>query len=125
MADHSDNPPVYLDALRQAAGPVIAWYEHFLAGQPMPLASLDLALTRLRALPPVSGRLGRAMALVATGGHQATTEETIAALELLRCFTGLHPVSPPVAAKASKVKAKRGRRREPWTQEHLPGFDER
>ena len=123
MANAPDNPPVHLDALRRAAGPVIAWYEQFLAGEPMPLASLDRALGGLRALPPVSGRLGRAMALVATGGRQATTEETIAALELLRCSTGLRlaPSPPPAPAQAPKSRRRRGRAS--WTQQRLPGLD--
>ena len=105
----------------RCAAPVIAWYEQLLAGEPMPLASLDRALGALRALPPVSGRLGRAMALVATGGRQATTEETIAALELLRCSTGLRSVATPTPAEPSK--AKRRASRGGWTQERLPGLD--
>jgi hypothetical protein len=121
MANHPDDRPVDLDVLRRAAGPVIAWYERFLAGEPMPLASLDRALGGLRALPLVSGRLGRAMALVATGGRQATTEETIAALELLRCSTGLRHVPPPAAAQRAKTRRRRGRAA--WTQQHLPGLD--
>jgi hypothetical protein len=121
MASDPDTPPVDLDALRRAAAPVIAWYEQLLAGEPMPLASLDRALGALRALPPVSGRLGRAMALVATGGRQATTEETIAALELLRCSTGLRRVPTPAPAEPSKPKRRGGRAG--WTQERLPGLD--
>lgn len=121
MASDPDTPPVDLDALRRAAAPVIAWYEQLLAGEPMPLASLDRALGALRTLPPVSGRLGRAMALVATGGRQATTEETIAALELLRCSTGLRSVATPTQAEPSTAKRRAGRGG--WTQERLPGLD--
>ena len=121
MASDPDTPPVDLDALRRAAAPVIAWYEQLLAGEPMPLASLDRALGALRTLPPVSGRLGRAMALVATGGRQATTEETIAALELLRNSTGLRSVATPTPAEPSKAKRRGGRGG--WTQERLPGLD--
>jgi hypothetical protein len=123
MANDPDNPPLELDALRRVAGPVIAWYEQFLAGEPMPLASLHRALGGIRAVPPVSGRLGRAMALVATGGRQATTEETIAALELLRCLTGLCCVAPqPPAAAAQEPTARRRRGRRPWTQQRFPGL---
>src|SRR5688500_17192117 len=109
MANDPHTPLVDLGALRRAAGPVIAWYERFLAGQPMPLAALDRALGGLRALPPVSGRLGRAVALVATGGRLATTEETIAALELLRRSTGLRRLPPPAAAQPGKPRRRRGR----------------
>ena len=123
MASDADNRPVDLDVLRRAAGPVIAWYERFLAREPMPLSSLDRALGGLRALPPVSGRLGRAMALVATGGRQATTEETIAALELLRCSTGLRHAPPPLPAPLQTPRSRRRRGRASWTQQHLPGLD--
>jgi len=88
MAPTAASPPVDLAYLRASAGPVIAWYEAFLAGRPMALADLDIALRGLRGLPPIGGRLGRAVALVAAGGRQATTEETIAALERLRAAPG-------------------------------------
>ncbi len=123
MASHPDSAPVDLDALRRAAGPVIAWYERFLAAEPMPLASLDRALGGLRALSPIPGRLGRAMALVATGGRQATTEETIAALELLRCSTGLRHLPPPPPAPALTPKARRRRGASSGIQQRLPGLD--
>ncbi len=125
MASHPDSAPVDLDALRRAAGPVIAWYERFLAGEPMPLAALDRALGGLRSLPPVSGRLGRAMALVATGGRQSTTEETIAALELLRRSTGLRHLPPPPPPPAPALTPKPRRRRGPSSgiQQRLPGLD--
>ena len=129
MASDPDTPPVDLDALRRAAAPVIAWYEQLLAGEPMPLASLDRALGALRTLPPVSGRLGRAMALVATGGRQATTEETIAALELLRHTAGLRhmpvppaPDSSPGVGGAARSRRRRGPRQ--WSQPPLPGIEE-
>jgi hypothetical protein len=124
MAENPDDAPVDLTALRRAAAPVIAWYERFLAGDPMPLASLDIALGGLRGLPPLGGRLGKALALVATGGRQATTEETIAALELLRHHTGLRHVPRPPSAVAGAAKAPQRRwRRGAWTQDHLPGME--
>lgn len=124
MASDAGNPPVDLDVLRRAAGPVIAWYEQFLAREPMPLSSLDRALGALRALPPVSGRLGRAMALVASGGRQASTEETIAALELLRRSTGLRPAAQQ-QTRAEAPRSGRRRGRASWTQQQLPGLDGR
>ena len=125
MTATSDPAPVDLAALRRAAAPVVAWYERFLAGQPMPLADLDHALTGLRTLPPVSGRLGRALAVVAAGGRDATTEETIAALEFLRHSAGLRHVPPPPAPAAEHASGPCGRRRRgrPWTQPPLPGID--
>jgi hypothetical protein len=125
MTATSDPAPVDLGALRCAAAPVVAWYEQFLAGQPMPLADLDHALTGLRALPPISGRLGRALAVVAAGGRDATTEETIAALEFLRHSAGLRHVPPPAPPAAQPAVAPRRRRRRgrPWTQPPLPGIE--
>lgn len=122
MASDPD-PPVELAALRQAAAPVVTWYEQFLAGAPMPLAQLERALVGLKALPPLAGRLGRALATVANAGRDATTEETIAALEFLRHTTGLRhlPPPPPPAAAVPAPKATRSRRT--WTQVQLPGME--
>ena len=122
--------PVDLGALRAAAGPVIAWYEQLLAGRPMPVAELDEALVGIRALPPISGRLGKALALVASGGREATTEETVAALELLRHSAGLRHVPLPVPSPAPGTTppprpAKGNRRRRDWTQPPLPGITDR
>ena len=113
---------VDLQALRRAAGPVVAWYEQFLAGAPMPLAELDRALLDLQGLPPVGGRLGRALAILATAGRDATTEEAVAAFELLRHTAGLRHAArrtePPPAAQPKR------RRRRASGQLPLPGIDE-
>ncbi len=129
MPSSSAPDPVDLAALRAAAGPVIAWYEAFLTGGPAALADLDVALRALRCLPPIGGRLGGALALVATGGREATTEQTIAALERLRASTGLHqpPARNPQARSALKTSAgaKRTSRRltRRQIQPHRPGMD--
>ncbi|MFN2607494.1 MAG: hypothetical protein ABR511_06300 [Acidimicrobiales bacterium] len=127
MAPASASGLVDLPALRTAASPVIAWYEAFLAGRPTALADLDMALRGLRALPPIGGRLGRAVALVAAGGRQATTEETIAALERLRASAGLRATVPatPTETQQTPPAAKGRRRRTDWTQPPLPGMGER
>ena len=80
--------PVDLAELRRAAAPVVAWYEQFLAGRPMALAQLDRALVSLRTVGPLGGWLGRAVETVARAARDATTVETVAALELLRHITG-------------------------------------
>jgi len=125
MAPTSASAAVDLGALRAAAAPVIAWYEAFLAGRAMALADLDVALRGLRAVPPIGGRLGRAVALVAAGGRQATTEETIAALERLRASAGLRraPSPSPPASCESPVDTRRRRRDAGWSQPRLPGMD--
>lgn len=116
MASSAHDSPVDLDALRIAAAPVVAWYEQLLAGRPMPVADLDVALVGIRALPPISGRLGKALALVATGGREATSDETVAAFELLRCSAGLR--SKPAATTGTRRRRKRD-----WTQPPLPGIE--
>ncbi len=130
MASSSAPDPVDLAALRAAAGPVIAWYEAFLTGGPAALADLDVALRDLRRLPPIGGRLGWAVALVATGGREATTDQTIAALERLRASTGLHqpPARKARARSADRTTSTGARRasRHPTRhqiQPHLPGMD--
>lgn len=127
MAASAADVPVDLGALRAAAAPVIVWYEGFLAGRPSLIADLDVALQAMRTLPPIGGRLGRALALVAAGGRLATTRETIAALETIRATAGLRPLSPPrpVAAAAATDKGsvpKRRRRGREWSQPELPGI---
>ncbi len=120
--------PVNLGALRAAAAPVIAWYERFLGGEPMPVTGLDAALRSLRALPPVGGRLGRALVLVATGGRGATTEEAVAALEVLHSSAGLRhlpppgPTSPGLSPSPPSSPPRRRRSRK-WRQPPLPGMD--
>ena len=97
MTPASDPDLVDLGALRTAVAPVVAWYERFLDGQPMPVADLDHALVDVRALPPIGGRLGKALGVVASGGRGASTEETVAALEVLRHSAGLRHVPRPGA----------------------------
>ena len=113
--------PVDLVALRAAVAPVRDCYEAFLAGHPLDLPRLDRALAGLRALPPVGGRLGRALAVVAVGGHDATTEETVAALDLLRASAGLRCPPPRPVAPASQPR--RRRRNRTCSQAALPGIE--
>ena len=82
---------VDLDALRAACGPVVVLYRRFLdgGGVELDVGELDQALASMRRLPPLSGRMGRALALVASGGAGASTEEVIAALDLLSAAPGL------------------------------------
>ncbi len=125
MAQTHENDPVDLAALRSAAAPVVAWYEQLLAGRPMPIADLDKALVALRALPPVGGRLGRALALVATGGREATTDDTVAALELLRCSAGLRHAPAPAPAPPNEPAGPARRHQCDCTQLRLPGVADR
>lgn len=113
---------VDLSALRRACGPLIACYERFLADGSLDVHDLDDALASLRVLPAFEGRLGRAVALVVSGGAGAPSEDTVAALELLRTTTGLRPApaaSPP-GPPTNKPARKNGRGP---TQPPLPGLD--
>ncbi len=129
--------PINLVPLRAAASSVVAWYEAFLAGRPPPVEDLNVPLEGLRGLPPMGGQLGRAVAIIAAGGAQATTEQTIAALETLRAFAGLRraepvpsttpePAQPEAAGSEHSSTAQPTRRRRQgrsWTQPRLPGID--
>ena len=95
-ANHID-----LVALRRACGPVIAWYERFLAEQRLDLHELNDAVEGLRLLPPVGGRLGRAMSTIVSGGQGVAIEEVVVAFELLCGATGLRAPSAPSAGGTS------------------------
>jgi hypothetical protein len=112
---------VDLALLRRVCGPLIGCYERFLSEGSVNLHDLDDALASLRVLPPLEGRLGRAVALVTSGGAGAPTEQTLAALELLRTTTGLRP-APEVALSPAPTKNGPTREAGP-TQLCLPGMD--
>ena len=111
--------PVDLLTLRAACLPIIACYERFLRDGDLDVHELDDALAPLRRLPRIPGRLGRAIALVASGGGSFSTEDTIEALELLRTTAGLRTPPPPPVSDASP-QPRRRRRRLPSPR--LPGF---
>ncbi len=75
--------------MRRACHPIIRCYERFLADGRLEIHELDEALILLRGLPQLGGRLGRAVALLLTGGAGEPTEATLAALQLLRTTSGL------------------------------------
>jgi hypothetical protein len=86
---------VDLVAIAEACRPVIAWYDDFLARPqvglaPPALARLDVALANLRSLPHCCGRIGQAIAVVASGGGASSTQHTLAALETLRSTLGIY-----------------------------------
>jgi hypothetical protein len=83
---------VDLPLLRRVCGPLIGCYERFVSEGSVDLHDLDDALASLRVLSPLEGRLGRAVALVTSGGAGDPTEQTGAALELLRTTTGPRPL---------------------------------
>ena len=70
------------------------------SGGGLDLVQLNAALAAVRHLPRLGGAVGRALCLLARGGCDASTEETIAALEVLRRAPGLRAL-PGVRASAS------------------------
>lgn len=96
---------VDLVAIAQACAPIVEWYDAFLvdgaaALARQALARLDHDLARLRSLPRCSGKLGRAISVVANGPAAAGGHRTLAALETLRttlALSGAHqdPPAPP------------------------------
>lgn len=110
--------PFDLTALRRACAPVITWYERFLTGQGADVRQLDDALVALRGLPPMGGRLGRAVATIVSGGAQASTPEVLVAFEDLRATAALR--TPMGETPRPPRRAREDRRGA--GQLRLPGF---
>ncbi len=114
---------VDLVAIAEACRPIIAWYDDLLARPqlglaPPALARLDDALADLRSLPHCGGRIGQAIAVVASGGAACSTECTLAALETLRTTLAMCSVRPRIPPP-SPSPAPSG----PIVQLALPGFE--
>lgn len=107
---------VDLGAVGRACATVVSWYDDLTAGRDPSITRLDLGLVQLAALPPVGGRLGRAIALVARGGA-TESDATVAALELLR-----HAATCAVANEPAPVPARRPARRTARIDVPLPGL---
>jgi hypothetical protein len=114
---------VNLEQLRTACRPVVALYRRFLDSGCLDLdmAELDEALASMRRLPVVGGRIGRALALVASGGAGASTEDVIAALDLLSAAPGL--VSGAADPPTFGLSRHQHGRIEGFAQPSLPGID--
>lgn len=107
-------PPVIdLAVVGAACRPVVQWYDDLQAGRSPTLRALDDAVGGLRALAPVGGRLGRAIALVVAGGADAL-DDTVAALAVLRQAADHAPAS------AGEPRLRRARLRYDVP---LPGLD--
>ena len=65
-----------------------------LADDDPPISELDAAVARISLLPPIPGRLGRDVALMARGGEGAGRGEIVAALERLRHLASMDPPQP-------------------------------
>ena len=111
-----------LTALRRACVPVLSWYEGFLAERRLDLQELDEALAALRRLPPVGGRLGRALDTLAAGGVGSSTEEVLICFEVLRCIPGLQAQAPTLGAVLRPMSAQGPAPQRSATQPRLPGF---
>jgi hypothetical protein len=79
----ADQDVVDLGVVGRACDAVVSWYDDLVAGRDPSISRLDRALVELGALPPVGGRLGRAIGVIARGGAP-DSDTTVAALELLR-----------------------------------------
>ena len=115
---------VDLVAIAEACRPVIAWYDDFLARPQLGLASpalarLDVALADLRSLPHCGGRIGQAIAVVASGGAACSTERTLAALETLRTTLAMCSARPTIPPPSPPTAAPSG----PIVQPALPGLE--
>jgi hypothetical protein len=105
---HPVEDVVDLGTVGRACAAVVSWYDDLVAGSDPSIARLDRALVELARLPPVGGRLGRAIGTIANGGS-TDSDATIAALELLRhassCSTQPSDPAPAPARRAPKRKS--------------------
>ena len=108
---------INLAAVGRASRPLAGWWTRLLISGEADVDELERARRLLEALPPQPGRLGRAVALVVSGGRDATQAETVAAVELLALAAAR---SGPVARVRS---ASRPRWRRPVFQPPLPGIE--
>ncbi len=96
---------IELGDVGRASAKLDRWYRRLLVtgqGDPRELAE---AQAQLRALPAQPGRLGRAIALVISGGAGASDEEMIAAVELL-CRAAAR--ATPQSRRAARRRRRRG-----------------
>ncbi len=113
-------------AIGHASAPVIECYDAMRVaaerGEPLDdetKTHLPVALERLRRLPRCGGRLGHAIAVVASGGIDFSVGDTLAALELLRATLErrgrlrVSPAQPPALALVGEAPVQLG----------LPGFE--
>jgi putative intracellular protease/amidase len=107
---------INLVAVGRASRPLADWWTRLLMTGAADVDELERARRLLEALPPQPGPLGRAVALVVSGGRDATQAETVAAVELLALAAAR---SGPIARVCS---ASGPRWRRP-VQPPLPGFE--
>jgi len=113
VAARQQGQVIDLAALRAACAPLLRWYERFLSEGRVDIRELDGALADVRALAPVGGRLGQAIAVLANSAGCRSTEQVVAALELLRKMPALRAATPSYRI---------GPRRPPLAP-RLPGFE--
>lgn len=106
---------VDLGAVGRACAAVVTWYDDLIAGRDPSIARLDQGLVQLAALPPVGGRLGRAIGVVSHGGAP-DSNATLAALELLR------QAATCAASEPAPVPPRRPTRRPARIDVPLPGL---
>ncbi len=102
-------------------GPVrrlLGFYDDLLAGKEPPIEQLDNAVVDIKALPHIPGRLGRDLALIATGGNGASRHEIVGSIERLRQVAAIETPSSasPAASNLSSKKHAQG------LQATLPGL---
>lgn len=137
METNSDPQPdsdvvVNLGPLTAACRELTDWYDRLTAGEQPPIGDLDRVVTTLQVLPPVPGRVGRDIQIIIDGGHNATRDQIIGAVERLRSVGG-HKSAPrpatPAADHPPRRRPRLRRKRRPTTdtenvnQNHLPGLE--
>lgn len=118
MAAERPTAVVDLVALRRACRPLLTNYDRFLAEGTVDLSQVDAALADIRRLPPLGGRLGRALAVLAAGASSCP-RDTVAAFELLRSIPALRDIEH----RSPRTSGRPGRFRPRVEAPPLPGFE--
>lgn len=110
-----------LPIVTEAVGHLLDFYDRLLADDDPPISELDAAVARIWSLPPIPGRLGRDIALIARGGEGAGRGEIVAALERLRHLASMDPPQPEESESADGPARRRRKLVRP-RQDRLPGL---
>ncbi len=108
---------VDLFALRRACAPLVRQFDRFHAEGTLDLDELDAALVAIRRLPPMGGRLGRALGILAAGAA-SSPQQTLAAFHLVRNTPSLRARVRQPAQPRTRQRARRAKEAAP----RLPGI---
>ncbi len=113
-----DAQVIHLPAVIGPVRRLLGFYDDLLAGNEPPIEQLDDAVVEIKALPDIPGRLGRDLALIASGGNGASRHDIVGSIERLRHIAAMEPppATPPATVSLTRKK------HTPASQATLPGL---